>query len=435
MEAGNRRLRPPRILYTGKDRHSSAITNENMVFMQLPASLLPGSILLTVLLCPLWAPADLVKLKSGGQIEGHVIHDQGRPEHFVIETPAHGRIVVNRQQVVRVVQQTDADREYSQRAHQIADTPEAHWELAEWCRENQLSEQAEQHLQRVLELDPQNPQARQRLGFQAIGGTWMNREELMASRGLLIYQGKYRTQQEIELLERAEKRDSTAAQWRGRVQRWYRQLFDRHRDKALEAQKNLAAIRDPLAADAVAKLLKHEENVQVKLMLLEVLSQIPHQTTINVLVNHVLYDPLEEVRVQSLEYLIDSTHPGTSSSFVRALQSQENLVVNRAALALQEIGDPSTIYPLIDALVTEHKFVLGAGPSGGDRYEFSPSSGAFSFGSSGPRIEKRLLKNPSVLSALVILSDGKSFDYDQPRWHTWLAAQQTSTRVDMRRDD
>ena len=403
--------------------------------MQPSASLLPGSILLSVLLCPLGASADVMKLKSGGQIEGHAIHDQEPGEQFVIETPGHGRIVVDRRQVVRVVPQTEVDRAYSQQAHQIADTPEAHWELAEWCRENQLFEQAEQHLQRVLEIDPQNLQARQRLGFREIDGTWMNRKELMASRGLLIYQGKYRTQQEIELLERAEKRDSTAAEWRGRVQRWYRQLFDRHREKAFEAKKNLAAIRDPLAADAVAKLLKHEENVQVKLMLLEVLSQIPHQTTINVLVRHVLYDPVEEVRVQSLEYLTDLSHPGTSGPFVRALQSPENLTVNRAASALQEIGDSSTIHPLIEALVTEHKFVVGAGSSGGDRYEFNPGSGGFSFGGSGPRAEKRLLRNPSVLSALVILSGGQSFDYDQPRWHTWLAAQQTSTRVDMRRDD
>jgi len=110
------------------------------------------------------------------------------------------------------------------------------------------------------------------------------------------------------------------------------------------------------------------------------------------------------------------------------------VIVNRAARALREINDPRAIRPLIDALVTEHKRVVGSG-SGGQQYAFSPTDGAFSMGGGGPRVIKRKFTNPAVLSALIALSGGQSFEYDEHRWRSWLASQIDVEQVDLRRDE
>ena len=66
---------------------------------------------------------------------------------------------------------------------------------------------------------------------------------------------------------------------------------------------------------------------------------------------------------------------------------------------------------------------------------FSPQTGGgFSFGNSGPRFINRDLKNPAVLSALIAVSGGENYEYDQSAWRRWFAAQRKSQRLDARRD-
>jgi hypothetical protein len=122
--------------------------------------------------------------------------------------------------------------------------------------------------------------------------------------------------------------------------------------------------------------------------------------------------------------------------YIRALRSRDNELINRAGAALGQIGNRDAIGPLIEALVTKHRIVVDPGASQQNSYSFSPSGGggSYNFGSSGPKIETRSVKNSSVLSALVQLSGGTSFDYNQPQWRSWLAAQAKLNSVDVRRD-
>lgn len=379
--------------------------------------------------------ADVVHLKNGGQVEGRVLDDdRSPPGPYVVETASGGRITLERSQVDRIDRQSELDEQYQQRARAAPDTVEAHWRLAQWCRKNILRDAYERHLERIVELNPQHAEARRLLGYRQVQGRWLTRDELMAARGMVLHRGRYRTRQEIDLLDRFEERDATAGEWRARLARWRRQLFDRQPERVVEARKNITSIRDPDAAESLVDLLNKEEVFEVKLMLLEVLAQIEHQAALDALVEHALYDAHDEIRAQSLEYLVKSGRPGIAAPFIRALRSRDNSTVNRAAHALREIGNPTAISPLIDALVTEHKIVYGNGSGPQQRYTMD-SSGTFSFGGGGPRIEKRKLKNPAVLSALVVLTGGQSFDYDQPRWRAWLAAQKKIQQFDMRRDE
>ena len=141
------------------------------------------------------------------------------------------------------------------------------------------------------------------------------------------------------------------------------------------------------------------------------------------------------LRLEALDHLIASNQPGIVERYVAALRDTDNVVVNRAAAALKTINAAAAISPLIDALVTDHKYKVKTGEAGQLSATFSPQTGGgFSFGSSGPRTVKRAQNNPEVLSALIALSGGANFEYDKTAWRQWFAAQRGPQDLDARRD-
>jgi HEAT repeat protein len=143
----------------------------------------------------------------------------------------------------------------------------------------------------------------------------------------------------------------------------------------------------------------------------------------------------DAVRQDCLEYLMASGRPVSVIPYVEALKSKDNVIVNRAGEALARIGDAAAISPLIDALVTSHKYqVAPQGP--GMTTSFSPDGtggGGFSVGGR-PKIETVSEENPAVLQALKKLSGGQNFDYDKVAWRRWyvdlLMRQHTNARRD-----
>jgi HEAT repeats/PBS lyase HEAT-like repeat len=382
------------------------------------------------------ARADVIELNNGGRIEGQLVDpDRDSSADYTILTASGGRITVARSEVARIVRRSPAEEEYERRAQAAADNADAHWQLAQWCRENDLRDQYRDQLARVLELDPNHEQARQALGQQKNDSKWMSRDEIMAARGMVWYDGRYRTRQQIELLEQTKQTRTTEADWSNRLKRWRRWLTGRRQDRADEALREIRSIRDPQAAPAIVDLLRDEQDPAVKHLLIDVAAGIDDPQAADALVTLSLSDPNDEIRYQCLEYLIKSGRPGIAAPYIRALKNPDNVIVNRAAEALQTIGDRNAISPLIGALVTKHKFQTSGGSPDQHSYIFTPSGGtAMNFGSSGPKFVTQEVENRSVLTALVKLSGGVSFGYNQQQWRGWLAAQEKANPVDVRRD-
>jgi hypothetical protein len=257
----------------------------------------------------------------------------------------------------------------------------------------------------------------------------------------VMYEGKYVTTQHIELMQRKKEVEVVQADWNKELDRLRRWLTGRRQDRAEQARTEILAIRDPAAAPTIVNLLRKEADPRLKQLWMEVGAQLQSQAVIDTLVQMSLVDPSDEIRHQSLDYLIKSGRPGLSTPYIRALKNRDNVIINRAALALGEIGDLSARGPLIDALITKHKVQVGGGSPGQQGYAFSPDGGAggggagsFSFGGGGPKIEVQSVRNADVLNALVSISGGTSFDYDQDQWRSWLAAQAKAQPVDVRRD-
>lgn len=379
--------------------------------------------------------ADVFELKAGGRVQGRMVDSESDDKsEYVIELAGGGRVTIPRSQVDRVDSISEVEAEYEKLARSSPDTVETHWKLVEWCREKKLTAHVKQHLARILELDPNHEEARTASGFRQQNGEWVTRDDVMAARGMVLYEGQYVTPQHVELLERQKNVKATQADWGNTIDRLRRWLTGRREERIAAAHAELAAIHDPAAADAVVNALKRERNPGLKRLWIEVASRIEHKKTVDALVNLSLTDPDPEVRYQSLEYLIKSRRPGLATPYVRALKNRDNVIINRAGAALGQIGDTKAMGPLINALITTHKIQVGDGNADQHAYSFSPDGSAFSFGGGGPKIIEQPVQNPAVLSALVTLAGGVTFDYNQPQWRRWLAAQVKDEAIDVRRD-
>jgi HEAT repeat protein len=118
------------------------------------------------------------------------------------------------------------------------------------------------------------------------------------------------------------------------------------------------------------------------------------------------------------------------------LQNKDNDLVNQAAWALGQLGDPAAIPALIDAVVTKHRFKVttGSGP-GGISGGFTPQGGGGLQAGGGVKVIEKELSNRQVLTALVsLVPEGVNFAYDKPAWKNWYARRQLAPGVNLRRD-
>jgi hypothetical protein len=379
--------------------------------------------------------ADVIELASGGRLDGKVLpSDEASKSLYTIELAAGGRMTIPRAQVSKIVTISEAQAEYQKRARTSPDTVDGHWKLAEWCREHKLLDDRRRHLERIIELDSNHAAARSALGFQNKNGQWMNRDDIMASRGLVRFDGQYLAPQQVELLKQQKETRVTQAEWSNRIEQLRRSLTGRRQDRFAKARAEIESIQDPHAADAIVAALRRENDPALKRLWIDVAARLNAPSAIDALVNLSLSDPEEDVRNECLDKLIQSRRTGLATPFIRALKDKDNVIVNRAGAALKLLNDRAALGPLIDALITKHRIKVSDANPDQQSYTMSKDGGGFSFGGGGPQFIVQSMRNPAVLDALVTLSGGTSFDYDQVQWRSWLAAQAKAAAVDIRRD-
>lgn len=244
-----------------------------------------------------------------------------------------------------------------------------------------------------------------------------SQQELMAERGFVRYRGGWRTAQEIELMERAERTTLAQKEWIGKLERLRRQVDQpAHADRAAE---EIREISDPSAVPALAAALTKEAVFQVRAWYVEALSRIAAPDAAGVLVAVALDHPDPETRIAAVERLVVIGPHLAVPTFAAALHSADNAQVNRAAEALGRLGATVAVGPLIDALETQHIVTTGDGtPEGSTSATFTPAGGGLSMGG-GPKRSKVPVRNDRVLEALVTLT-GANFEWDARAWRAWL---------------
>lgn len=250
----------------------------------------------------------------------------------------------------------------------------------------------------------------------------------MQARGLVRYAGRWRTPQEVWLLEQRERVQTAQREWAAELDRLRRDSDDPTRSSV--AIESIREIDDPLAVAALTAAVGSDPQFRCRNWYLEALGRIGTGDAIQSLVAIGLDHPDHETRIAAVEQLAIDRPPQATIGFLIALRGPDNARINRAAEALGRLGDDSAVLPLIAVLQTEH-IVIDPGSGGGLSATFTPGQGGLSAGG-GPTQRKTVVRNEAVLEALVRLTD-TNFEWRADAWRAWLATQQNPDGFDPRR--
>jgi hypothetical protein len=402
-------------------------------------ALCPFAVALALL--PANARAEVFILKSGGRIEGELLNsDRQRGQPFQVRTEDGVRLALAEGSVQRVIVKTDVDRQYEALLPSLSNTVESQWAMAQWCQEAGLTEQRKKHLQAVIALDPDHAEARKALGYQRYGKSWLTPEEHMQSIGYIRYKGAWRLRQEIEIDSRETQYELAVKKLRKDIRLWLDQVANGGR-MADAAEQNLNAIHEPAAAPALAEILGDPQRPKaIRHRCLAILSKLPPGLATRTLFRIAMADPDPSLQDACLEELKRQGAHSVLPLFLAELKSKDNGRVNRAAECIARLGDKDATLPLIHALVTQHQFLVqqGNAPPGGMSATFSPGGGPGAGGLSmggKPQLIKQQLKNSGVRNALSTLHQGVNFQYDVDAWRKWYVQSQTTSVVDLRREE
>jgi hypothetical protein len=404
------------------------------------------------------ARADLITLRSGGEIRGELQGD-GRSKTggglVSIRTMSGATVSVVSDDVQAVVRRRMIVEEYESRRRAIPDTLDAHWELAEWCRQNSLSKEREGHLRRVVELDEGHLAAHRALGHVRHNGKWMTHDQMMTSRGYVKYKGRYVLPQELELIQQDLRVSEAEKAWFRRVRMWHGWLDGERGERQSEGLALLRGIKDADAVPALAKSFRAVSNEEQRLIYVEILSHIGGEKPLQPLIMQSLWDESLQVREASINGVRKNDVDKALPFYLRALKNGLNMVVNRAGTALGQLGNETAVPHLIDALVTRHSYTMlvpdsptgirsdgvmtdptqpvlppsvelmmaaGQLPYGVQVQQWSPTPGRVK----EIPVEKDE-ENPAVLDALTLLT-GQNLGYDESAWRKWYNAQHNLKR-------
>lgn len=406
-------------------------------------------------LIPQLARADLVRLKSGGELRGRIVKAADESV-LTVETESGAEVTVAAAAVEFVTLRSATIEEYESRARRTLASVPDQLGLAEWCRQKGLTAQRLEHLERVIELEPDHEKARLALGHTWHEGQWVDRDEMMAAKGYVKYKGKYITTLEMELIEKTEEEVAAEKAWFPKIRLWANWLKGSQFERQADAIANLQGVTDPNACPAVVRFLAEDNSPVLRQLAVQVLSQPGGPKPVVGLTKLLVLDPVPELRRAALDAIKPEQYPMAQPYLLRDLRHKQNVVVCRAAAALERIGDDQAVTPLIQALLTTHQYtirvpVAQTGVSLGSNGSIGGSSGS----SLPPEIEAGLRtgqypngvivlngpgapleartrlvtvnythQNAEVLSALQKLT-GSNFGFDRRTWRLYWNAEKS----------
>ena len=315
--------------------------------------------------------------------------------------------------------------EYEKVRRQYPDTVQGQLQLADWCRQHGLDAQRKTHLERVLQLDPDQAEARAKLGYHKVKDQWMTHAEEMADKGYVLRDGRWMPKPEAELYDDRKTQHAAELEWVTKINRWRNSLDGR---QAEQGEKNLREINDPMAVFGLSQKLKKEKNYKVRLMYIEALGNIKHPAARQPLAVCAIDDEVEEVRLTCLDVLQKQSDATVTKYFVGRMRDKNatDEIIDRAGVALGRTKDPSCIPTLIDYLqITRFEEIQNPAGPGAMSAGFSKKGGVGLGMGQKPTIIPRPVQHHSVLEALVAIT-GQNFGYDQRAWSTWYANQKAA---------
>lgn len=331
--------------------------------------------------------------------------------------------------------------EYRFKAPFLEDDVESHRNMAQWCRERNLPIEARLHLERIIQIDPDDEQARKSLGYENQDGIWTTPKEKRESNGYVIYAGKSMTSQEAELLKEKEKNKKLDAQWKKKI----RVIQNGLKNDSEEAREDLRLVNAPEALSSLTSALQEEKNPRNRELFVLAIGKIGTPAAIGDLAAIAIGDEDDEVRQTAIDLIRRSSKavPGAVEFFCEVLKHPEkytNPAINRAGYALGILNAQRALPDLINALVTRHTETIVI-PGEQTSATFS-SDGNISFNPGSQEKTKNItqdIENPDVLIAVRAIAsshyyDPVDFGFDIQSWKEWFLDKENLRDFHSRRD-
>jgi hypothetical protein len=219
------------------------------------------------------------------------------------------------------------------------------------------------------------------------------------------------------------------------------------------------AIREPEAVEPLLRVFGNGEPEE-RILLAQVLSEIPAQEATVALVKLILAEPVSSVRGIVYDKLKDRDDPIVVTRLVRALGSSDIMVINRAAWTLGNLNAVQAVPKLIPVLVSTQQQIVMVQPNNGPTTPIgggapvalnrsnvavltppAVNQGVVAYGAMSapyfgappgimevggqirqpePRLATFTYRNTEVLAALQKMTQ-EDFGYDVPAWADWVS--------------
>jgi hypothetical protein len=261
---------------------------------------------------------------------------------------------------------SQVQREYTNRVLSMANTAAAHVELARWCQANGLTDRARVHWQEAVARDADCAEARAALGFVKRNMAWVQVPAAPGAPGAPAALAAAAA--EPAQAPPAAPQDPMSANRRRVLNAEVQDIFvtcllSSDPQKRSEGRQRLLAIRDPAAAEPIARILSLGDD-DTRRLACEALAGIPYDEAACILARFVLSDESQEVQRAAVAALASRQESRGLPQLTNALKGSPRSL-NRAAYALGEIGDLAAAPALIAHLQTPETRILKAPASGG----------------------------------------------------------------------
>jgi hypothetical protein len=411
--------------------------------------------------------SDVIVLRGGGEIQGKVVVDPKTPQTVqVLLLKGRKPLTFQKAQILEVIRKPSALDEYLVKKAQLSATAQAEYELGLWCDANRLSDLAKVHYEAALGHDESFEPAHKKLGHIPHEGHWLSPDEIRQGQGLVKDHGQWITEEKKAKRDESAQAAASQATWLRRIKMLRFAVLSGPEDRRREAESELMHIQEPEAVGPLVKALG-KDPTPLRVLMVQVLGQIPGKESSRALVNALLADTEDDVRIAVVERLRDRDEPEIVRQLVQALRSRDIRVLNRSAWALGQLGAVMAVPRLSGSLwSTEERLILippegevappagiapapvlmgmnqnfaayltgpamapgavaygavsapwlGAGPLGGGTYMgmgASPNRGP------QPKYVTYTYQNVEVRAALQKLT-GQDFGYDENAWRRWI---------------
>lgn len=388
------------------------------------------------------AVADIFRLTGGGIVEGQLL---ARDDRALTVRTTVGTVILPLTMIDAVEAAPSPFDEYDLRLRTLADTPEAQTDLAAWCGEHDLATERRKHLLRAIELNPDFAAARAALGFVRVGAAWVD------GRALAEPVVADRTPENEPATEQRGSEEKLAAavqaNWHRRIRGIRVGMLESPVQRREEdGRRQILEIRDPLAILPMSRVLG-ASNRTARAVLVEALSAFPQdEATLNLAVI-ALTDASSDIRQRALAELVARNDTRVGAQFRKALDSDNDELIRRAAIGLGELKAVESVPDLIDELTVRRvkrvqvpvRTYFGDLQSafstptetvfGNTRVTHAPQVGLFDPTAGVTvenvfRMQQVTVYRTEVLEALKLLT-GQNFGFDAIAWRTWYEEQKS----------